>query len=95
MSNKKPVVITTEKRGVFFGYVVDDSQAPEKIELENARMCVYWSAKTKSVLGLASQGPQEGSRITMAVPKITAWQITAVMDCTPEAAELWEQGPWK
>lgn len=93
--NKKPVVITTEFRGVFFGYVDDDSKLPDSIELTNARMCVYWGANTRGVLGLASIGPQEGCKITLAVPKITAWKVTAILDCTPEATEKWEQAPWK
>lgn len=94
MTTKKPVVITTEHRGVFFGYVVDDSKAPERIELESARMCVYWDRATRGVLGLASGGPTSGCKITRPIPKITAWKITAVLDCTPEAAEKWEASPW-
>lgn len=92
--DKKPVVITTEKRGVFFGYVEDDSALPEKIELANARMCVYWSQQTKGVLGLAASGPNSECRITSAIPKITLYQVTAILECSPEAAENWEKGLW-
>ena len=95
MSDKKPVVITTEYRGVFFGYVMDDSKAPECIILERARMCVYWSSDIKGVLGLASNGPTESCKITQAVPVLTAWKITAIMDCSAEAVERWESAPWK
>lgn len=95
MSDKKPVVITTEHRGVFFGYVVDDSEAPEKITLERARMCISWDSATRGVLGLAATGPTSGCRITAAIPKIDAWKITAVLDCTPEAQEKWEAAPWR
>ncbi len=92
--DKKPVLITTEHRGVFFGYVEDDSKLPEQITLENARMCVKWDEATKGVLGLAERGPGDGCRIGGRVPRFTAWKITSVTDCTPEAAEKWEQGPW-
>lgn len=93
--NKRPVVITTKHRGVFFGYVEDDSKTPEKITLLNARMCIYWTASIKGVLGLASVGPDSNCRIGLAVPRFEAWEITSITDCTPEAAEKWEQGPWK
>lgn len=93
--NKKPVVITTEHRGVFFGYVEDDSNSPSEITLSNCRMCVYWSVETKGVLGLASNGPKEGCKITHSVPQMKAYKVTAILDCTPEAAEAWEKSLWK
>lgn len=92
--NKRPVVITTEQRGVFFGYVLDDSQAPTRIDLEQARMCVYWHAEVKGVMGLASGGPTKNCRITNAIPKLTAWKVTAVLECSPEAVENWEKNLW-
>lgn len=93
--NKKPIVVTTEHRGVFFGYVEPDYEySPDKIELENARMCVYWSSSTKGVVGLAADGPNENCKITKKAPKLTAWKITAVLDCTPEATEQWEKDIW-
>lgn len=93
--DKKPVVVTTEFRGVFFGYVEDDSKLPTEITLSNARMCVYWSDETKGLMGLAATGPKEGCRITQAVPKFTAYKVTAVIESSPEAAEAWELGVWK
>ncbi len=90
----KPVVITTEARGVFFGYVVEGNKLPIEIELEQARMCIYWSTETKGVLGLASTGPGKGCRITHPIPKLTAYKVTAVLDCSPEAVEAWEKGVW-
>lgn len=95
MSAKKAVVVTTEHRGVFFGYVENDSELPSKIEIVNARMCVYWTTETKGVLGLASSGPKEGCRITHPVPKLTLYKVTAVMDASPEATENWEKSLWK
>lgn len=92
--DKRPVVITTEHRGVFFGYVLDDSKLPTEVTLEGARICVYWSADVKGVLGLAATGPSKNCRISHAVPKFTAYKVTAVLDCTPEASEKWEQSLW-
>lgn len=93
--DKRPVVVTTEYRGVFFGYVEDDSKLPSEITLSSARMCVYWSSATKGVLGLAATGPAKDCRVTQATPRFTAYKVTAVAECSPEAAEAWEAGPWK
>lgn len=93
--NKKPVVVTTENRGVFFGYVKDDSKAPAEIVLEKARMCVYWDTETKGVLGLSATGPTKGCRITHAIPEAKLYKVTGIFDCSPEAIENWEKSIWK
>lgn len=93
----KPILITTEFRGVFFGYVDPDDpldSLPEKIELTNARNCVYWSRAQKGVFGLATIGPDSDCRVGHKLPKFTAWKITSITECTPEAAEKWEAAPW-
>lgn len=92
----RAVVITTENRGVFFGYVEDgkDAELPTEIELKSARMCVMWSSSVRGVLGLAATGPNRECRITKKVPAITLYKITSVTDCTPEAVEEWEKGHW-
>ena len=94
MENKKAVVVTTENRGVFFGYVEDDSKCPSEITLSNVRMCVYWNAEVKGVLGLASSGPNKGCRITHSVPSFKAYKVTGVMECNPQATEAWEKSFW-
>lgn len=90
----KAVLVTTEFRGVFFGYVEDESTAPEKIILKDARCCVYWSSQTKGVLGLASVGPNKRCRIGPKVPAATIWKVTAVFECTDVAVSAWEGEPW-
>ncbi len=95
MSKEKPkaVVVCTEHRGVFFGYVKADS-TPEKIVLTEARNAVYWSQSTHGVLGLAATGPKKDCRIGPAIPELTLWRITAVLACTAEAVSAWEASPW-
>lgn len=91
----RPVVICTEDRGVFFGYLdADYKPGQDPIILRKARMCVYWSQETKGVVGLAASGPAKGSRITGAGPSIELRKITAVMDCTADAVGVWERAPW-
>jgi hypothetical protein len=91
---ERAVVITTEHRGVFFGYVANEKKAPAEIELEKARMCVYWSSDVKGVLGLAATGPTKGCRVTHSIPKFTAYKVTGILECSPEAVEAWEKGAW-
>ena len=91
--SERPVLVTTSHRGVFVGYTSDAPDA-ETITLKRARMVVYYSADTRSVLGIASRGPQRGSRVSAPVPSITLRAITAVVDATPEAAEAWERELW-
>lgn len=92
---RKPVVVTTKHRGVFFGYLTDGSKLPSEVTLERARICVYWSSALKGVLGLASTGPDSDCRVGVAVPTITLWDVTSVTECTPGASAKWEVAPWK
>jgi hypothetical protein len=88
----QPLVVTTQHRGVFFGY--GDASDADTIRLTDARMCVYWSANVKGVLGLAVTGPKSGCKIGPAIPAITLRGVTAVMEATPEAVEAWEKSTW-
>lgn len=89
---ERAVVICTELKGVFFGYTTDATGDP--ITLLRARMCVYWSADMKGIMGLASKGPSEGCKIGDAVPEIELRKITCVITCTEEAIKKWESNKW-
>jgi len=90
-TKQRPVLVTTEHRGVFFGYADDVDGAT--IALKNARSCIYWSASVKGFLGLAATGPDEKCRIGPRAD-IVLRGITAVADVTPAAVEAWEKAPW-
>lgn len=90
---KQALVVTTEHRGVFFGY--GELTEGKTAELDNARMCVFWSESTKGVVGLAAQGPQVGSRITPAAPHIVLEGVTAKMQCSEQAIKQWEKDLWQ
>ena len=89
----RAVVVTTEHRGVFFGYTTDPDTA-DVMTLECARMAIYWSAETRGILGLAERGPQKGSRISAQAPSMTIRKITAVMPASDAAVAEWEKGIW-
>lgn len=88
----RPVIVTTEHRGVFFGHAEDTTG--ETIALKKAQLCVYWSSDLKGFMGLASKGPSASCRIGEPAD-ITLRNITAVVEVTPEAAARWESAPWK
>jgi hypothetical protein len=97
-TSTKPVIVTTEHKGVFFGYAPAeiylhpaDSKA---LTLTDAQMCVYWSEDVKGILGLASDGPTKGCRVTRPVSKMTVTEVTAVMDASDKAVTAWQDRPW-
>ena len=89
-----PVVVTTAHRGVFFGYLNGEPTDAPTVRIKRARMCVYWSADVRGVLGLAATGPTKGCRITAAVPAITVRDVTSVMEASEDAAKAWETVVW-
>lgn len=88
---KRPVVVTTSHKGVFFGYAIDTDGS--QIQLTEARLAIYWSADVKGFMGLASAGPSNNCRIGPPAT-ITVRDITSVLEVTPEAEEKWLKSPW-
>ena len=93
-TTERYVMVTTAHRGVFAG-VLDGDGTGETVTLRQARMCVYWSAAMRGVLGLAAIGPDADCKIGPAVEALTLRNVTAVIDVTPAARERWEQQPWR
>lgn len=91
MSQHRYVMVTTAHRGIFCGELVEDA-APKRVKLEKVR-CIIRFAGTRGFLGIASHGPDTGSRVGSEAPAVTLYDITSVTDCTPKAeAEIrgWE-----
>ena len=88
----RPVLVTTEYRGVFFGYADDTSG--DTIKLNRARNIPYWDASVKGFLGLAERGPSKACRVGPAAD-IELRKITCVAECTKVAVEAWESAPWR
>ena len=86
-TTKRAVLVTTEFRGVFFGYATDTSG--DTISLTGARNCIYWPSENGGFLGLASKGPVKGARIGERAD-IELRKITAVAEVTPDAVATWE-----
>lgn len=90
----RAVVVTTEHKGVFFGYVKDESKAPDQITLTGVRNCVYWPESVRGFLGLAVSGPTKGSKVGPAAEASTLYKLTGVFDCSPTAATAWNAAAW-
>ena len=88
-SKSRPVLVTTEFRGVFFGWAEDTSG--DKITLTNARNCIYWPSANGGFGGLASEGPAKGARIGAVVEKLDLRKITSVAEVSANAVEAWEK----
>lgn len=86
----KPVLITTQHRGVFAGLVPPDQDLfARSMGLKSARMAIYWGTK-RGVMQLAEIGPTKSSRISAKADIPALNDITAVFEITPEAWEKWQ-----
>jgi hypothetical protein len=90
----KAVLVTTEYRGVFFGYIPEESIGAEELFVFKARNCVLWSEDVKGFLGLAANGPSENCRIGPAAG-IYLHKITSISEVSDAAVLKWEAAPWK
>ncbi len=88
---KKAVLVTTEFKGVFFGYIKDDKKLPDEITLTDVRVANYWSSDCKGFLGLAKNGPTPSCRIGVKADEVTLWKITSVSPVSPDAVKKWEK----
>jgi hypothetical protein len=88
---ERPVLVTTQHRGVFFGYATNTDG--ERIKLRGARCACYWSRDVKGFLGLANQGPTKFCRIGPPAD-IELRNITSVAEVTADATKAWEAAPW-
>ena len=85
----KAVLVTTEFRGVFFGYVKDDKNLPDDMTLTKVRNCIYWSTDMGGFLGLASQGPNGSCKIGTEVAELRLFRVTSISPVSDEAEKKW------
>jgi len=88
---ERPVLVTTEHRGVFFGYAID-VDGPT-IRLRDCRNVIYWSEDVRGFIGLAATGPTKSCKVGPAAT-MTLRNITSVAEVTPEAVKAFEAAPW-
>lgn len=82
-TNKKlrPVIVTTEYRGVFFGYASDTKG--DVIELNDARMIIYWGT-TRGIPQLCETGTTSSTKLS-AKADVEVRKVTAVFEVSEQA----------
>lgn len=93
-TNRIPVLVTTEHRGVFFGYIDEADATKDQVKLYEKQMCTYYSSDMRGVFGLAKFGPSKTCKIGAPVPWAIIKNITSIVLCTEEAAKNWAKAPW-
>lgn len=89
-SSSRPVIVTTEHRGVFFGHLDANADITAKtLALTDARMCIVWGT-TKGLMQLCETGPTNNSKISAPADIPALHNVTAVFDVTPEAVAAFE-----
>lgn len=89
-TNLKPVLLTTEHRGVFAGLIpTDQDLTARSMPLKSAKMAIYWGT-TKGVMQLCETGPSATSKISAKADIPMLHAITGVFDITPEAWAKWK-----
>lgn len=84
-----PVLITTNNRGVYYGYLAENN-APDMVRLEKARVCVQWDAGHEGFLVMAVRGPKGVADVSPAVGSMEVYGVATIATCSPEAAEEWD-----
>ena len=87
----KAVLVTTEFRGVFFGFVKEDSKLPDEITLTKVKNCIYWSSDINGFLGLSATGPNGNCKVGAEVPELRLFKITSVAPVSDEALKQWSR----
>lgn len=93
-ATSRPVLVTTEYRGVFYGMLAKDADYnhdARRIVVDQARNVIYWSG-TRGFLGLASGGPEKGSKLGAKAGRVELHGVTSVADVSDaawKAAAAW------
>ncbi len=84
----RPVIVTTEFRGVFFGYVEGPTAGVDPIHLKDARMAIRWHT-SRGLVELAEVGPNPRT-LTSAKADVEVRKITAVYEVSETARKAWD-----
>lgn len=84
------VIVTTERRGVFYGRLVRSDEDKRIAVLMDAYMAIYWGT-TGGLFQLADSGPTEKSKISSKAYSITLHLVECIIEVTKEGIEAWEK----
>lgn len=85
---KRHVIITTERKGVFYGALQSYDEKTRVAVLSDARMAIIWGT-TKGLFQLADTGPTGSSKISSPASSVRLELCECVIDVTPKAEAAW------
>jgi hypothetical protein len=88
----RPVLVTTQHRGIFFG-LTSAKDGAETVRLSQCRNVLYWPQECKGFLGLAANGPKFGAKLGPAAESVELRNITSVIDLNDASAALFAAFP--
>ena len=93
--NLRPVIIRSQMAGVQFGLLV--GYEGREVHLRDARQMWQWkAAKGGTLLDCATYGiAKSGSKLSAPVTGMIALEVSAIIDCTKEAAESIGAAKWE
>lgn len=90
------VLVTTTRRGVFYGELESHERTgPDTYSavLRGAQMVVRWR-NTRGVFGLCVDGPNEHCRISKPAPRITLEGVYSIAEVAVSAQAAFAERPW-
>ncbi|MEM7133684.1 MAG: hypothetical protein AAF702_45740 [Chloroflexota bacterium] len=89
MKQEKYVMVTTQWRGVFAGFLVREDEDKRIVELREIRCAIDWETKG-GFLELTDVGPNEKSIIGNRALAAKLQGITGIFECSDKAKEAWQ-----
>ena len=86
-----PVIITTNYRGIFFGFIDPVQKHQKTLDVEKCRNVRYYNSEVNGFQGLSSNGPNKDCTISaMAGGPVVLHEVTSITQCSEAAAAKWE-----
>lgn len=84
-AKKKPVLVCTKHRGVFYGWVPSNqNMLVEHVTVSDVCMAIYWGT-SRGVQELTATGPTSKTKLSLSSPSAGLRDVTAIFDVTAEA----------
>lgn len=87
----RPVIITTERRGVFYGQLKSYDEKARVAVLVGAVMAIQWGT-TDGLFQLCSSGPTSSSKLSSKIPGEARLELCeCVLDVSAKAEDAWQR----
>lgn len=89
-NKKRQVIITTERRGVFYGTLESYDEKARTAVLSDCIMAIRWGT-TDGLFQLCKTGPTTQSKLSLSAPRGRFELVECVLDVLPEAEQAWKR----